>query len=486
MTQNRATVPPPRRGAPSRIAGLLAAASAMALAACASLPPPTAARVAKPAQAYAAATSFTAPQAEWPAQTWWTAYGDPQLNGLMDEALAGSPDLAQAEARLRKAQALTGVARAAELPSLNLNGSIDRAKQSYNFGIPPDFVPQGYNNYGRLTLDFSWELDFWGKNRAAVAAATSEAQAAGADAAEARLMLSASVASAYADLARLYADRDIAERSVGLREETVGLVQNRVTNGLDTQGDLRQAQAGPSRARAELAALDEQIAQTRNRLAALLGAGPDRGLTITRPAPAALKPFGLPTNLAADLIGRRPDVVAARWRAEASSRKIDQAKAAFYPNVNLAAFIGVQALHLDQVFNSGSDIGSAGPALSLPIFEGGRLRAGLRGAQADRDGAVAAYDATLTQALRDVADVAASQRALSARLSESRAALAADEDAYRIARLRYEGALTNYQTVLIAEQAVLTQRTVVADLESRGFALDVALVRALGGGFISS
>jgi NodT family efflux transporter outer membrane factor (OMF) lipoprotein len=459
--------------------------AALLTSACATLPATTPARVAKAPDAYAAAQTLPASDtAAWPADTWWKAYGDAQLDGLVDEALSGSPTLAQAQARLRRAEALARQAKAAQLPSLSANGGVERSKQSYNNGIPADFVPQGYNDYGRLSLDFSWELDFWGKNRAALAAATSETRAAQADAAQARLMLATSVVAAYADLGRLYAERDVAERAVALRSETETLVHDRVTNGLDTQGELRQAQAGPPNARAELAALDEQIAQTRNGLAALLGAGPDRGLSIARPSTASLKPFGLPANLAANLIGRRPDVVAAKWRAEASSQRIGQAKAAFYPNINLAAAIGVQALHLDKVFDSGSDVGSVGPAVSLPIFEGGRLKANLRAAEADRDGAVAAYDAAVTQALRDVADVTASERALATRLGENRTALAASEDGYRIAKLRYQGGLSTYQNVLVAEQAVLTQRRIVADLDSRALALDVALVRALGGGFV--
>jgi NodT family efflux transporter outer membrane factor (OMF) lipoprotein len=458
--------------------------AALLTSACATMPTATPAQVAKAPEAYATAqTLTTADTAAWPADAWWKAYGDAQLDALVDEALAGSPTLAQAEARLRRAQALANQAKAAQLPSVSANGGAERAKQSYNNGIPADFVPQGYNDYGRLSLDFSWELDFWGKNRAAVAAATSEARAAQADAAQARLMLATSVAASYADLARLYAERDVAERSVALRLETLNLVSDRVTNGLDTRGELRQAEAGPPNARAELAAIDEQIAQTLNGLAALLGAGPDRGLSIARPSVANLKPFGLPANLAADLIGRRPDVVAAKWRAEAASKRIGQAKASFYPNVNLAAAIGVQSLHLDKLFDSGSDVGSVGPAVSLPIFEGGRLKANLRAAEADRDGAVAAYDSAVTQALRDVADVAASERALNTRLAESRAALAANEDGFRIARLRYQGGLSTYQNVLIAELAVLAQRRAVADLESRALTLDVALVRALGGGF---
>ncbi|MGE3867005.1 MAG: efflux transporter outer membrane subunit, partial [Hyphomonadaceae bacterium] len=359
-------------------------------------------------------------------------------------------------------------------------------KQRYHNGIPAAYIPHGYQDIGRASLDFRYELDFWGRNRAAVAAASSDARAARAEAAEARLVLSTSIAQAYADLARLYAERDVAERAVALQGETFDLVSRRVKSGLDTRGELAQAQAGPAAARADIAALDEAITQTRNRLAALIGAGPDRGRGIARPPAAQLKSFGLPANIAADLLGRRPDITAARWRAEAAFKRVNQARASFYPNVNLAAYVGVQALGLEQLTQAGSDIGAIGPAITLPIFQGGRLRAGLRRASAERDAAVASYEDTLVQALRDVADVTASQNALGARLKESRDALAANEEAYRIARLRYDGGLSNYQNVLIAEQGVLTQRRVVADLEARAFTLDVALVRALGGGFQAS
>ncbi|MDB5462565.1 MAG: efflux system, outer rane lipoprotein NodT family, partial [Phenylobacterium sp.] len=188
----------------------------------------------------------------------------------------------------------------------------------------------------------------------------------------------------------------------------------------------------------------------------------------------------------ASLVGRRPDVTAARWRAEAAAERIHEARAAFFPDVNLAAFIGVQSLFLSKLTASGSDVGSVGPAISLPIFNGGRLRAGYRGAEADRDAAVASYDAAVTEAFRQVADVVASSRALASQVADSRAALAASEDAYRIARLRYQGGLATYPSVLLAEQGVLRRRRVVADLDARALALDVQLVRALGGGFHSA
>jgi NodT family efflux transporter outer membrane factor (OMF) lipoprotein len=457
--------------------------AATALSACATLPPPAPARLAKAPASYATSQSLSGPVREWPGDAWWTAYGDAQLNALMAEALAGSPSLAAAEARVRKAQSIAAAQRAAGLPNVAGDASVQQAKQSYNLGIPAQFVPQGYNWYGRLALDFNWELDFWGKNRAAVAAAVSDTQAAQADAAEARLMLSTNVAAAYADLARLYAERDVAARALEVQSETSKLVADRVTNGLDTLAEQRQAEADPLQSKADLAAIDEQIALTRNSLAALAGAGPDRGLGLARPSAAALKPLGVPAELAANLVGRRPDVTAARWRAEAAVSRIKGARAAFYPDINLAGFIGTQALHLDKVFGSGSDIGSLGPAVSLPIFEGGRLKAGLKGAEADRDAAVASYDAAVTEAFRQVADVVASSRALQTQIVDSRASLAASEDAFRIATLRYKGGLATYPTVLLAEQSVLRRRRTVADLDARALALDVQLVRALGGGY---
>jgi NodT family efflux transporter outer membrane factor (OMF) lipoprotein len=471
-----------------RLSTFSALATVLMTSACATLPAATAGPQARPSTSYASAQSFKAPDAAWPGDGWWKSYGDTQLDGLIDEALAGSPDLAQAEARLARADAQTAQAEAADRPNVGFRADVNETKQTYNGLIPgsiPGF-PHGFNDYGTVGFNFAWDLDFWGKNRAAIAAATSDAQAARAEAAQARMMLASSVAAAYADLARLYAEREVADRAVGLRTETVSLVQDRVTNGLDTQGELREAQAGPPAARADLAALDEQIAQTRNRIAALLGDGPDRGLSVTPPKAAALKPFGLPATLAADLVGRRPDVTAARWRAEAATSRVGGARKAFYPNINLSAGAALDVLHLNRLFDSGSDTENVGPAISLPIFDGGRLRANLRGAEAERDAAVAAYNAAVVNALHDVADVAASERALITRLTESRAALAASEDGYRIAKLRYQGGLSTYQNVLLAEETVLTQRRVVADLDSRALALDVSLVRALGGGFSSS
>jgi len=462
------------------------AAAALALAACAAVPDRVEPATARDPSSLASSQSFSAAPSTWPEEQWWRAYGDTQLDALIEEAIAQSPTLAEAEARLRAADAVRAGRVAAAGASVSANGFVVEQEQSQNAGIPADFIPSGYEAFGRATLDFSYELDFWGRNRAGIEAATSQARAAAADAAQARLALSTAIAAAYADLARLHANRAILERSLEVRSETATLVTRRVEVGLDNLGAQRQAEAGPPATRADIAFIDELIAQTRNRLASLLGAGPDRGLAIAPPQAPALHAFGLPENLAVDLVGRRPDLVAARWRAEAATASTREARAAFYPNVNLMAFIGTEALGLDNLTQESSRIGSIGPAISLPIFDSGRLGANLQRADAERDAAVAAYNGALSEALHEVADVAASERSLSVRLAESRAALAANEEAYRIARQRYEGGLATYLSVLITEDSLLAQRRSVADLESRAFVLDVALVRALGGGFGAS
>jgi NodT family efflux transporter outer membrane factor (OMF) lipoprotein len=431
----------------------------------------------------AAERSFAAAAtAEWPTERWWTRFGDPQLDRLIEEALAGAPDLAAAAARLRAAEAIALQAGAASAPRVDARASAQAVKQSYNNLIPEAFVPKGVNQSGEIALQIGLDLDLWGRNRAALAAATSQAQAARLEASEAALVLSTNVAAAYAELARLHAVRAVQQDAVTVRDRTARLVGDRVAAGLDTQAEARQAAAQLPAVRAELAATDEQIALTRNRIAALVGQGPDRGLTLEAPALVG-RSAGLPANVTTDLIARRPDVAAAKARAEAAASRIKVARADFYPSVNLSALVGLQAFGLDRLFDSGSTFLNAGPAVSLPIFRGGELQGRYREARAGYDEAVALYDGAVVRAFRDVADAVTSQVALTTRLAEARLALGHSEAAYSVAQQRFEGGLSNFLDVLTAEDRVLQARRIVAELKARAFALDVALVRALGGGF---
>lgn len=427
--------------------------------------------------------SLEAAPADWPADDWWRAYGDAQLDALIAEALADAPTLAAARARLRKAQATMDRSAAERRPRLDANAAITAQQQSENHLSPPSATPNGWHDYGRATLDFSWDLDLWGQRRAALAAAVSEAAAAEADHAQARLVLSTSIASSYAELARLYAALDTARAAFQVRYKTAALFAERQRNGLETLGSVRQVESRRASAATEVLTLEEQIVLQRHRIAALMGAGPDRGLAIAPPAARTLRPIGLPAQLPAQLVGRRPDLVAARLRAQAGAQRIDEAQAAFYPNVDLLAFVGVQSLGLDLLAKGGSSIGSVGPAISLPLFDGGRLRSRLRGADADYALAVAEYDRTLVQALQEVADAAASRRAVVPQVERIDEAVSLAYEAWQVQVRRYEGGLSTYLEVLGAEDSLLATQRTQADLRSRAFSLDVALVRALGGGY---
>ncbi|MFD1950039.1 efflux transporter outer membrane subunit [Sphingomonas arantia] len=451
------------------------------LSSCASvptLPPAATARVGD-----AAILPRTDATAAWPGAGWWRSYADPQLDSLMTEALAGSPDVAVAAARLRQAEALADETGADGRPTLTADGNVGVTKQSYNLGIPRDFVPKGFKDTGRIALSGRIDLDLWGRNRAALAAATSEAVAARVDADQAALTLTTAVADGYAQLAMLYAERDVATAELRIRTDSGRLVAERAANGLENQGEVRLAEGDVPAARATLNQLDESIAQARNRLAYLVGATPDRGLRIARPALRTGVSARVPADAGIALLGRRPDLVARRLRAEAAASRIKVARAGFYPDVNLSALIGLQSLGLGKLIEQGSSIGSAGPAFSLPIFDGGRLRARYRNAGAVYDEAIADYDRTLLSALREVADAAAGIDAIDARIADQAAAVKAAEAAYTIAQQRYEGGLSARLSVLSAEDRLLTRRRQLVDAQARAVTLDIALVRALGGGY---
>lgn len=433
-------------------------------------------------ESLASDASFADAAGAWPVEDWWQEWGDSQLDTLIAEGLAGSPDIAAAAARVRAADALAQQAGATLMPRLGAEASAGGVQQSKTMGIPPQFVPDGIQDTGHVAATFSFDLDLWGRNRAALAAATSEAEAARVDAAQARLILTTGVAAAYADLAGQYAALDVAREALRVRSASAQLSANRTRAGLDNQASASQADSRVASARADIAALEEAIALTRNRIAALVGAGPDRGRTIDRPKLAA-PTVDLPAGAGIELIGRRPDIVAARLRAEAAAKRIDVARADFYPNISLSALVGFQSLGLGNLFAAGSKYGSGGAAITLPIFEGGRIEGRYRGARADYDAAVARYDGTLVAALRDVADIVASRAATAQQLADRRAALAAAATAANLAGLRYRAGLDNQLVQLTAEDSMVALSRSVADLEARQRTLDIALIRALGGGY---
>jgi NodT family efflux transporter outer membrane factor (OMF) lipoprotein len=418
----------------------------------------------------------------WPAADWWAGWGDPQLGALIAEALAANPDIALANARLAAADAAARQNRAGLLPTLNASGTLGGQQLSKNLGIPPQFVPPGVREFGQVNLQAGWNLDLWGQGRAALRAARREADALAVERDQARLMLSASVAQAYADLAAALDRQAVATDALAIRQQTLELTAGRVAAGLDNDGARAQAASRLALARADASAAAQQVLVARHRLGLLLGAGPDRGLSIAAPKLAPLPP-GLPEGARLDLIVRRPDLAAARLRVAVAGEREAVARRAFLPNLSLNATIGQQSLAFDKILNGNSFYAQFGPALNLPILDGGRRAADLKGSRANRLAVLAAHDATLLRAFNEVADAASAVVALGDQQAAAQAALNEAEAARRVAALRYQAGLSSQLAVLIADDAVVGARRVLADVTAFRLAADVALVRALGGGF---
>jgi NodT family efflux transporter outer membrane factor (OMF) lipoprotein len=412
---------------------------------------------------------------------WWHSWGDPQLNRLVERTLQGSPSMAEAQARVRRMQALSGVVNAASLPQATLGAEFSRQRYSANGLFPPPIAGNTWSN-DTLQASVGWNPDLWGQHKAELASAIGQVRAAQADAAMAANALVHQVVRGHVALARLLAQRDIAERTVQQRQQMQQLVQQRREAGLDTRIEQAQSDSTLADAAAQAEALKEQIALARHQLAALSGQAP-QALDDWSPRLDAFKLEAMPATVGADLLGRRPDVVAARWRAEATQQDIQVARTQFYPNVNLSAFAGFNALGMNHLLDSGSRQYGVVPAIRLPLFDSGRLRAQLSGREAERDSAVANYNNAVLGAAKEAADAIGSSRSVERQWAEQRQALASAEHAHALAQQRFEAGLGNRLAVLSTESAVLAQRRLAIDLQTRQLENRANLMRALGGGW---
>ena len=412
---------------------------------------------------------------------WWQAFGSAQLDAWIAQALDDSPSLQVVQARLARAQAVRSGVDANGQPQVGAELDLTHQRFSANSVYPPPFGGNVFDT-GQLQASASWELDFFGKNRAALQAALGQEQAAQADIAAARNLLASQVAHSYFQLLRLQAQLQIADQTVQQREALRALVQERVGAGLDTQLELRQSAQAVPQARAQREALQEQEQLAQNALAALLSK-PNMPLSRIDIGFDAIKSVVIGDAVPLDLLARRADVAAAKARVLAASGEMEAARAQFLPNINLVAFLGNASIGLDQLMASGSRQWGVGPAISLPLFDAGRLRANLRAKTADLDGAIASYNATVIGAVHDAADQLGSIRSLARQQTEAAQALAHAQEAFAIAEQRQQAGLSTRLQVLAAQSGVLAQQAQLVDLQARSFDTQAQLLRALGGGF---
>jgi NodT family efflux transporter outer membrane factor (OMF) lipoprotein len=421
---------------------------------------------------------------DWPRDDWWQMFGDVQLDRLVDEALAGNPDIKIAAARVRLAQQAAAAAHAGNLPQVDADASITREHFSENWIIPPPFAGNS-SNEGQISLNANYDLDLWNRNANLYQARLGEVKAAAATQAETRLVISTTLARAYFQLQGHVARLDIAHAALAQRVTLAKLVESRADEGLETLVAVKQVDADVAREQANVIALDRAVDVDRRAIAALVGKGPDIANSISAPASHFDGAFPVPEILPMDLLARRPDVTAQSWRTQAAAHQVGVARAGFYPNINIAAALGLQSLEIKDLFRSGSKFSTYGPAIHLPIFEGGRLRANLGAAYAEYDMAVEEYRRALVNAAREVADQLAAVRSIAQEQERHQQALRDSEEAYRIAQLRYERGITDYLTVLLVERDVLQQRDVNTQLAEVRLEAMLGLIKALGGGYRS-
>ncbi|WP_081976905.1 efflux transporter outer membrane subunit [Bordetella trematum] len=415
-------------------------------------------------------------------------YEDPALDALLSEALQGNPDLSQARDRLMQAQAYAEEAGAARLPTLNLEGSAQARRYAAEYDAGPPLAG-AHGMAAVLGVQAGYTFDFWGGQRAAMRAALGEAAAAEGEWRAARLLLVCRLQRGWFELAGLLVAQTQTREGLELRRQTLELVRMRRAAGLDTDVQVAQARADVSASLREGAALAQQIGLQRHALAALAGLPLHR---LAHAAPALPQPLALalPPALPAELIAQRPEVVAARWRVEAAGQRMQAAKAAFYPNIDLRLFAGLArqsaTFGLRDWLHAGSRQYGIEPAISLPLFDGGRLRARWKGRAAQFDEAVHGYNQALLVAVRDVADQVLSLQALATQRAEQGRSLQARQRAFALARAQYQAGLADYLTVLTAQDALLRDRRLALDLQIQTVTRRVELERALGGSLIAA
>lgn len=416
-----------------------------------------------------------------PASDWWKSFGDAQLDRLMADAFAGNPPLAVALARMRAAAAGLAAEQAATRPQVGLEANEQRAVLSGHYTYPPPYA--GSTQWlGTVQGTLLWNIDLWGRESAIVAAAGRMAKAAQRDAEAARLALAGAVSQTYIALAAAYRTCDVTGQVLTLRSRGLQLAGSRVRSGLDSRSRQHEAEEAMAAAKVANSVCRANRDRIVHALAALTGRGPDAYKTIARPGLDLANAVTVPENLPADLIAQRPDVLAAAARVEAAVQGRKIAFKAFFPNVNLLAFAGWSALGLTNMFASDTVTYGGGPAVHLPLFDAGRLRANYAGATADLDAATAAYNATVIAAIREAADAGTQVKALSNQLADQNAAVTAAEHKQSLAASRFRNGLSPETENLTARGSLFAEKQKQIALQSASASQRVALIVAVGGG----
>jgi len=412
---------------------------------------------------------------------WWKAFNDQQLDRLVEQVLANNPTLQSALARIRAAEAEVSSAQALQYPNINIDGSDSYELVSKNFVYPTRYGGT-WQWVGDVQARLRWSLDFWGKQAALIERARNAREAASLDASAARLALAGQFAQSYVALLLAWQNIDIARETVAERQTILDLTQSRVAAGLENEASLEQAKALLAMSRMDVRRTEAQRDIGVHAIAALIGRGADAYPSITRPAAAVDNALPLPEHLPADLLSRRPDITAAQMRIKVAMAGREAAHADFYPNIDLTAALGFQAIGISNLINGDSLTAGVGPAIHLPVFDAGRIRAQYARATADLDAAIADYNGTVVGAVRQTANALTEVASLADQRQQQKLALDSAARAFDLAKERYRLGLSGQIPMLTAEATLLEARRQMAALVAEATNQRVTLLLSLGGG----
>lgn len=408
------------------------------------------------------------------ARDFWLAYDDPALNTLMEEAFRANPEVRIAAANVQAYRARVTATGADRFPQVGLSAQAARGQRG-------DFPPDPANAFS-AGVSLSWEVDLWGRLARATDAARADLLAQQAVQRGVWLSLAASVAQGYFTLLQLDAQRDISRRTLALRKQSLDLFQLRFEGGVVSEVELAQVRSEYEQAVAAVPQIEAAIARGENALSALLGRNPGpiaRGRTLE-----ALRDPQVPAGLPSQLLARRPDVRAAEAQLAAADARVDAARLAWFPRINLTGLFGVASNDLSSLFDSGTTVWSGVAGLTQPVFDAGRIGAGVDSARASREAVVAQYQKTVQNAFREVDDALVSRVKLQEQLAASARQVQALARYAELARLRYENGYTSYLEVIDADRALFSADLNRAATQSAVLAASVDLYRALGGSWM--
>jgi multidrug efflux system outer membrane protein len=419
---------------------------------------------------------------DWPDKEWWKRYQDPTLDQLIELGLASSPTLATAHARYDSARQSVRIAGAESGVRVDASADIDRQRLSDNGFISPRLLGFTWYNQADLGLQASYTFDWWGKQRDAVEAAMDQAHAAQADRSAAALTLASSIADTYfgwqADQSRI----ELARERAGIVEREGAIADARIKADLDAAEDTDRSRLALGLAREQIASLEGSAKLRAVALAALVGRSIAE-LPALQPKPLPALSGNLPDDVNIDLISRRADITASRWRVEAAEKNLDSARAEFFPDVSINALLGLSSVGIGKLIEYGSRVPQASAAVHLPIFDAGRLKARYGATQAAIDSAVAGYRDTLVSAARDVATQASTRAQIAAQRTQRVIEVDAARQLRSSAAARVRQGITDERTELTATEVWIEQRDALLLLDVAALSADIGLQRALGGGY---